>query len=115
MSVLPRRIIREKKTVEAMIQIFCHNIHQTKKELCHECRKLSVYAHARLNKCHFEAKKATCANCRIHCYKPVMRERIKDVMRYSGPRMTYRHPILALYHFLDGLRKEPEIKSRRPK
>jgi hypothetical protein len=43
----------------------------------------------------------------MHCYKPAMREKIKDVMRYSGPRMSYRHPLLALFHFFDGFRKAP--------
>jgi hypothetical protein len=112
MSISSRRIGREKKTVEAMIHISCHNLHQTKKDLCHECRKLLEYAQSRLNKCPFQEKKTTCANCRTHCYKPVMRERIKEVMRYSGPRMTSRHPILAFYHFLDGFRKEHGGKSK---
>jgi hypothetical protein len=26
---------------------------------------------------------------------------------YSGPRMTYRHPVMAMQHLLDGRRKEP--------
>jgi hypothetical protein len=30
-----------------------------------------------------------------------MRARIKEVMRYAGPRMLYRHPILALWHQWD--------------
>jgi MinD superfamily P-loop ATPase len=112
MSISSRRIIREKKTAEAMIRIFCRNLHQTKKELCQECKKLLDYAQARLEKCPFLEKKTTCANCRIHCYKPAMRERIKEVMRYAGHRMTSRHPILAFYHFLDGFRKEPGRKSK---
>jgi len=112
MSISSRRIMREKKTVEAMICIFCHNLHQTRKKLCDECKKLLDYAQARLDKCSLQEKKTTCANCRIHCYKPPMRERIKEVMRYAGPRMTSRHPILAFYHFLDGFRKEPVRKSK---
>jgi hypothetical protein len=36
-----------------------------------------------------------------------MRERIRNVMRYSGPRMVYRHPVLALFHMVDGRRKKP--------
>ena len=112
MSISSRRIIREKKTVEAMIRIFCHNLHQTNKELCHECEELLDYALARLEKCPLQEKKTTCANCRIHCYKRAKREKIKEVMRYSGPRMTSRHPILAFYHFLDGFRKEPGRKTK---
>jgi len=36
-----------------------------------------------------------------------MRERIRSVMRYAGPRMMYRHPLLAFHHLIDGMRKAP--------
>jgi hypothetical protein len=42
----------------------------------------------------------------VHCYKPAMREQIRVVMRYSGPRMAQRHPLLAAAHLLDR-RKAP--------
>ena len=35
-----------------------------------------------------------------HCYKPEMRERIRQVMRYSGPRMITKHPVAAIRHLL---------------
>jgi hypothetical protein len=41
-----------------------------------------------------------------------MRERICAVMRYAGPRMMYRHPMLAFYHLIDGMRKEPSKPMR---
>jgi len=34
-----------------------------------------------------------------------MRARIKEVMRYAGPRMLYRHPILAGAHYFSGEKK----------
>jgi hypothetical protein len=61
----------------------------------------------RLDTCPFQAGKTTCAKCPIHCYKPDMREQVRTVMRYAGPRMLLRHPILALWHLVDGVRKEP--------
>jgi len=30
-----------------------------------------------------------------------MREKVREVMRYSGPRMILRHPWLALMHVVD--------------
>jgi hypothetical protein len=36
-----------------------------------------------------------------------MRERIREVMRYAGPRMPLRHPILSIFHFIDGKRPAP--------
>jgi len=38
-----------------------------------------------------------------------MRERIRAVMRYAGPRMLWRHPLLALLHLADGLQDEPTL------
>ncbi|MGD0021613.1 MAG: nitrous oxide-stimulated promoter family protein [Smithellaceae bacterium] len=94
---------REYKAIVAMIGLSCRERHDTKKgKLCPACRELLTYAKARLDKCSYKEKKPTCARCPIHCYKPAMRERIRDVMRYAGPRMLRRHPVLALRHLLDG-------------
>lgn len=101
------RIKREDKTVEAMIRLYCKELHRTKKGLCPECKGLLVYARARLDKCPYQEGKTTCARCPVHCYKPVMREKVRELMRYAGPRMIYRHPVLAIYHLFDKLRKEP--------
>lgn len=89
-----------------MISDYCRSHYQNKK-LCSECTELKDYALERLNTCPFQEGKTTCAKCPVHCYKQEMRDRIKTVMRYAGPRMTYRHPILALRHLLDGRREMP--------
>jgi hypothetical protein len=74
------------------------------------------YARTRLRKCPFQEGKTTCAKCPIHCYKPDRREKIRAVMRYAGPRMLVRHPILALLHLIvDNWRKEPlQSAEKRP-
>lgn len=36
-----------------------------------------------------------------------MREEVKKVMRYAGPRMLWHHPVLSFHHIFDG-RKKPE-------
>ena len=105
------RIDREKRTVSAMIALYCRAHHSAGAALCEDCERLRDYALARLDRCPFGAGKPTCASCPVHCYKPDMRARIKTVMRYSGPRMSYRHPLLALMHWLDSLRREHPPKS----
>ncbi len=102
------RIAREGKTVEAMIHLYCHGCHDSIGELCPECGELLTYARVRLDNCPFREGKTTCAKCPVHCYRPDVRERIRTVMRYAGPRMLYRHPVLTLFHFIDGARKEPK-------
>jgi hypothetical protein len=100
------RMERERKTVRKMITLYCRIKHRTKKgELCVSCRELHDYAMMRLKKCPFQEGKTTCGNCAIHCYKKDMRERIREVMRFAGPKMIGRHPIFALMHVLDGMRK----------
>jgi len=102
---------RERKTAGAMIHISCQGQHGTHGGLCPDCRELSEYVRKRLDTCPFQERKTTCANCRVHCYKPAMREKIREVMRYAGPRMIFRHPLLAFFHFLDGHRKVPVRKN----
>jgi hypothetical protein len=108
---------REAGTVEAMIRLYCRERHVRvqhgrKGPLCPECDELRQYAQVRLDKCPYQEGKTTCARCPLHCYKPAMRERVRAVMRYAGPRMLVRHPLMALLHLIDGLRKEP-VRPRR--
>lgn len=99
------RLRREARTVEAMIRRYCRDHHGATAEPCPDCRDLLAYAQQRLHHCPFQHRKTTCANCPVHCYKPAQRERIRTVMRHSGPRMLLSHPVLALLHLLDGLRR----------
>jgi len=92
------RIDREKKTVAAMIRIYCRDHHQAETGLCESCSELNTYAFLRLDKCPYGINKPTCNNCQTHCYKPEKRESIRQVMRYAGPRMLTSHPVLSLYH-----------------
>jgi len=95
------KLVREEKTIAVMIEIFCKANHQsTSKELCEDCSELLEYAKVRIAKCPFGADKGPCSKCEIHCYKPDMRERVREVMRFSGPKMLKTHPILAIDHLL---------------
>jgi hypothetical protein len=105
------RIDREKKTVEAMIRIYCSRHHETKDVPCSECQELLEYARARLDGCPFGDDKSTCVKCTVHCYKPEMRERVRTVMRFPGPRIIYHHPVLAVLHIRDGKRKSKKASN----
>jgi len=102
---LSGRIEREKDCIKKMLGIYCRDVHGTRGELCGDCRELLEYTGMRIDKCTFGPQKSTCAKCAIHCFKKDMRTRIKDVMRYAGPKMAYRHPVLSLMHYLDGFKK----------
>lgn len=108
MTMENRRLARERKTIETMLKMYCHNRHGTVERLCDACESLQAYAFDRLSKCPFLPDKPTCLRCPVHCYKPDMRESVRDVMRYAGPRMLRRHPILAILHLLDGRRSQQQ-------
>jgi hypothetical protein len=73
--------------------------------------ELMNYALCRLERCPFGEDKTTCAKCPVHCYKPAMRARVKEVMRYAGPRMLLHSPMLALLHQLDAWRNGKRGRS----
>jgi hypothetical protein len=88
-----------------MIRLYCRDHHAPTEILCPDCAALSAYASGRLARCVYGEGKPTCAHCPIHCYRPEMRARIREVMRYAGPRMLLHHPVMAIRHLLDGRRK----------
>ncbi|MFZ5766001.1 MAG: nitrous oxide-stimulated promoter family protein [Thermodesulfobacteriota bacterium] len=108
-----RRMQREETTIAAMIAIYCRRHHGGGNDLCQDCRELLAYARKRLRHCPFQEGKTTCGNCAVHCYKPAMRERIRQVMRAIGPGMIFSHPFLAFMHLLDGMRRKPVKKKRQ--
>ena len=93
---------REKETVSLMISLYCKKKHHAGKELCPECAALKGYAVLRSDKCPFMETKTFCSNCKVHCYKPDMREKIREVMRFSGPRMLFYHPVMAIRHVIES-------------
>ena len=102
---------REKRTVALMIRLYCRKKHGTKKNLCPECEALWQYAMQRSDKCPFMETKTFCSNCRVHCYKPEMREKIREVMRFSGPRMILHHPVMAVRHVIESKREKRRLEK----
>ncbi len=100
------RFKREKKTISSMISLYCQAFHGSENHLCENCQSLMDYAASRLDRCPFQKQKPTCARCTVHCYRAPLRKQVKEIMRFAGPRMIYTHPILTLYHLLDGLRRQ---------
>ena len=114
MDTLTGRLKSEHDTVVCMTRIYCEDHHEHPPgELCPDCAALMQYAERRLAKCPYGEEKPTCANCPIHCYKPEPREKVREIMRYAGPRMTWRHPWRALVHVFDKLRKAVHPRELR--
>ena len=103
---------REKELVSQMIAIYCRKKHGGK-ALCSDCAALDSYARQRSDKCPFMETKTFCSNCRVHCYKPEMREKIREVMRFSGPRMIFHHPVIALRHVIETRQEKRRLEKKR--
>lgn len=102
MKVETKRL-REQKVINEMIAIYCRKNHKTpNNKLCEDCQKLLDYANERTKRCPFMEDKTFCVNCKVHCYKPEMRTKIRKVMRFSGPRIALYHPILAIWHLISS-------------
>mgnify|MGYP004537477593 FL=1 len=104
---------REKRMVSEMIALYCKKQRHTKSgALCEACSALNDYARQRSDRCPFMENKTFCSNCKVHCYKPDMREQIRVVMRFSGPRMLLHHPIWALRHVLESKREKKRLEGQ---
>jgi len=110
MHPLPDLLGLEFKTIKAMVKIYCkkfHRIDSNASKLCNECHDFLNYANEKLDRCPYGQAKPTCNKCPIHCYKPQQRQQAKEIMRYAGPRMLLKHPILAIRHLRAEKRPVP--------
>lgn len=108
LHVLPAQLGIEYKTIKAMVTIYCRVHHYNSANApCPECVEFLAYANEKLDRCPYGQNKPTCNSCPIHCYKKQPRQQAKKIMRYAGPRMLLRHPILAVKHLLATKRPIP--------
>lgn len=97
-----RKRARESSVIQEMVGLFCHGVHGTPKgSLCPECAALLAYAQKRVAHCPFMETKTFCSQCRVRCYAPAEQEKIRQVMRYAGPRLMFRHPLMCAQHGAD--------------
>ena len=102
----------EKEIVSQMIALYCKKQHRAQGGLCRDCTALRDYACQRSDKCPFMETKTFCSNCKVHCYKPEMREKIRTVMRFSGPRMIFHHPVMAVRHVIETKKEKKRLECQ---
>ncbi len=100
---------REMRTISQMVSLYCAANHEKDKRIyqahckewvCSSCARIDAYAIERTLRCKKMDVKTSCEECENHCYKPEMREEIRAIMRFSGPRMIRKHPVAAIRHLL---------------
>jgi len=108
-ELLSGKLLYEFRTIGAMVEIYCRAHHPRKpsKGVCAACQEFLTYAETRLDRCPYGQGKPTCNKCPVHCYKPHMKQKAREIMLYSGPRMLLPHPIMAIKHLLAERQQAP--------
>lgn len=66
--------------------------------LCPDCQKLLNHGIAKLLQCSYDPK-PMCKKCQTHCYAPGYRERIREVMRFSGLYLVKHGRLDLMIHY----------------
>ncbi len=100
------KLAKDLRTLELFIRTYCRhrhgNIERTVPRLkgfdfealglrltplCEDCLKLLCHAFVKRAHCPLTGR-PSCKRCATHCFAPAYRERIREVMRYSGRRLV---------------------------
>ncbi len=100
------KLEREKVTIMKMVKIYCARFHKPEGELCANCQALAEYAMNCVTRCHYGEDKPVCGLCPTNCFFEDSYTRIAAIMRYAGPRMLYKHPLLACSHIYDAIKRK---------
>lgn len=66
--------------------------------LCPDCAELLEHGIKKRALCPLDPKPA-CKNCHIHCYSKEYRQKIREIMAFSGKRMILRGRLDYLWHY----------------
>ncbi|WP_455520983.1 nitrous oxide-stimulated promoter family protein [Parvimonas micra] len=95
---------REKKVISEMVKLYCRKNHK-KRELCDECKEVLNYSLKRIDNCQCVETKLFCSSCKFSLYSPRDKEKVKQIMKFSGPRILFHHPLLVISHMLSRFKK----------
>lgn len=69
------------------------------RRLCAECAAFMEYSVSKRLRCPLEAEKPTCKHCRIHCYATEQRQKVREIMSWSGRRLMLRGRLDYVWHY----------------
>lgn len=115
------QVVHDARLLGDFAVIYCRGVHDTAQRnelsseatrlgvygrkvpvVCEECADLLRYAEDRRARCPKDPK-PFCSHCDTHCYRSAMREQMREVMKYSGPRSIVRgHAIDSVKHLIEG-------------
>lgn len=113
---LTRRELKDLKVLLQFTAVYCRVRHTGTREristsepalqrlplqkhpVCRECGEFLRYAFARRLRCPLEDKPA-CKHCQVHCFKPGHRDKVREIMRFSGQYLIRRGRLDLLWHY----------------
>lgn len=114
---MPNRIDQEKETLREMVTLYCR-YRLKAKSMPESYEQLVDYAFRRLERCRWGTKKPNCHQCKIHCYAPDKRKQMREIMKWTGPKMIIYAPMKAMRYLINSMRPNPSATAsavRRPK
>jgi hypothetical protein len=112
MEAVTRQQKNDIRLIGKFVEVYCAGKHRTveraplslpadmgERTLCPECRSFFEYAITKRLKCPLEAEKPSCKHCRIHCYDPLHREKVREIMSYAGRRLMLRGRLDYIWHY----------------
>ena len=113
MEAITRQQKKDIRLIGTFVEVYCAGRHGMaprapfrlpegagERTLCPECALFMEYAIIKRMKCPLEVEKPSCKRCRIHCYDMVNRERVREIMAYSGRKLVMRGRLDYLWHYL---------------
>lgn len=101
---------REKKMISQMIALYCHRNHHTRGAPLSRVRGAERLRPRPLRALPVHGDEDLLRQLPRARYKPDMREKIRAVMRFSGPRMIFYHPVAAIRHVVETKREKKRLK-----
>lgn len=103
MATLSKHQKNDIRLIGKFVEVYCAGKHGSsersffvlpgglgQRKFCCECAAFMEYAVSKRIKCPLEAEKPSCKHCRIHCYAGEQREKVREIMGYSGRRLMMR-------------------------
>ncbi len=88
----------EKSLFTIKDQSLHHSLNGMDMVLCPDCRKLLNHGVAKRLQCPYDPK-PMCKKCRTHCYAPGYRERMREVMKFSGLYLVKHGRLDLMVHY----------------
>jgi hypothetical protein len=107
---------KDLRTLALFIRIYCRAHHESRNqvnirgfdlkeitgkslELCPQCANLLHHAFVKRQHCTYDPKPA-CKDCPSHCYAKTYRQKIREVMRFSGRKLLLSGRLDYIFHLI---------------